>query len=48
MPEPRTYHLPNNATLACIGIEHPGLAKAIKYHDTDFVVSDITELEGQR
>ncbi len=48
MPEPRTYHWPNNTPLACIGIERPGLARAIKYHDTDFVVSDITELEGQR
>jgi len=48
MPEPRTCHSPNNTALACIGSDRPGLAKAVKYYDTDFVISDITELEGQR
>ena len=48
MPEPRTYHLPNNTAPACIGIERADLARAIKYHDTDLVVSDITELEAER
>ena len=48
MPEPRTCHLPNNTAPACIGIERLGLAKELESQATDCVLSDITELEGQR
>jgi hypothetical protein len=48
MPEPRTCHLPNSKTLACIGVDGLGLAEALQRHYPDLVVSDITELGGQR
>ena len=48
MPEPRTCHLPNNTPLACIVIECLGQAKSLECHNTDIVVSYITELEGRR
>ena len=43
MPEPRTCHLPNNMASACFG-----QAKSLECHNTDIVVSYITELEGRR
>ncbi len=38
MPEARTYHLPKNTALFCIGIDRPG---------ANIVVSDMRELGGQ-
>jgi hypothetical protein len=48
MPEPRICHLPNSTTLACIGVEHLGLAEALQCQCPGLVVSDITELGGRR
>jgi len=39
MPEARTCHLPNSAALFCTGIYH---------HNTDIVVTDMTEHGGGR
>ena len=48
MPEPYTYHWPNNMALFCSGAERLGLAEATQRHGADLVVSDMTEPGGQR
>jgi hypothetical protein len=37
-----------DTTLFYMGVEYLGQAKALERHGTDIVVSDITELGGQR
>ena len=39
MSEARTCHLPNSTALFCIGIDH---------HSAQIVVTDMTELGGER
>ncbi len=48
MPEPRTCHLPHSTALVCIGVDRPGQPEALQHHRADIVISNMTELGGQR
>ena len=48
MPEPRTCYLPHSTALICIGVDRLDQPEALRRHNADIVVSDMTELGGQR
>jgi len=48
MPKPRTCHAPASTVLFCTGVERLGQAGALQRHCPDIVISNRTELGGQR